>query len=104
MGNRTRIIPMGVLPICICMYVCINACVLCLPNHEPTVRKCMYCKVILYEGVPDGMTEKDVKNLLRRYRLACSKDIKEIKFLRDVKMVIITLFEPKGKCNCICFS
>lgn len=86
--------PIMLVVVVVYMLACMYAAVSSTPQKsvsEPT-------RVILYGangGLPDDMTEDNLKNLLKRNALADAKDIQEITFIRGARMAIVTLFNPK---------
>jgi hypothetical protein len=74
------------------------ACMYARVSGTPPQSVSQPTRVILFGangGLPDDMTEDNVKNLLKRNALADAKDIQEITFLRNARMAIVTLFNPK---------
>lgn len=69
-----------------CMYAYMHACA--------AAEECVECHVLVYgedDGdVPGEMTEQDMRNMLVRRRLARSRAILNIKFLRSSNIAIIT--------------
>lgn len=91
---------MGVLPMIVCMYLCMHECMSRIPEPsrpepEPSSRECMECKVIVSGEDHDALTEVVVNNLLESNGLANARDIQKIEILESLNMAIITLFDRR---------
>jgi hypothetical protein len=93
MGNRTTFMPLGLLLMGVCMYACMHVCVSELP--EPDAAGSQQWMIVFSCEIPSDMTERDVRNLLKRNRLADAEDIQQIKIIRELRLVTITLFDPR---------
>src|SRR6218665_358314 len=98
MGNRARIMSMDVLPIAVCMFLCMSYLT---PGYAQAQRTCQECIVILYETNFVRLTQGIVRNLLHWTNLAHSRDIESIEILSELNMAIITLFNPRGKLSIV---